>query len=423
MRRLIFFLPFLVACANASTQIAEQPHTELPPPRVVQLSSTPRPTHTPTLTSTFTPFPLPSDTASPTITLTQTTAPSSTASATLAPKPSSSSIANTQPSNTQTTQLPNNPTPSPVPVAHPYSRPIIVANYLAWYDPTSWSTGCTSDSPAAGAYTSSDSATISRHISQAQQAGLDGFTVHWGGPGDVTDGVLAQILNQGFGATATFLNHFFYGLQARATVAANLSGLMSKANAYGNWIRYAGKPVIFFADMQRVDTSGGLTPQQAWEQIRAATDPAHTTIWIAEGLDPSYLATFDGLYVYKIDHNCCPGAYASAGKWAGWVREAERLYGPRFWVATIQPGWDDSLTINETCNGVRVSSEPFARDREGGAYYQRTAGAALGTSPDMIVLNSFNEWVEGSFIEPSVGLGDLYLTLTAQYAAQFHGSR
>ncbi len=418
MRRILFLLSFvLAACASGSTAPATQV-VELPPPKVIERTSTPIPSDTPTITLTVT------NTLTPTATdtATATSAPSDTATASVrASSPPVTAAAS--PGVTVTVSVQNSPTSTLAPVAHPYSSPIIIANYLAWFDTGSWSTGCTSDSPAAGAYNSDDSSIIARHIVEAQSAGLDGFAIHWGGPGDRTDRNLSQVLSQGFGATATFLNHFFYGVLPRSTVAANLSYIINTYTGSGSWIRYAGKPVIFFADMQRVDTSGGMKAVDAWKAIRDSVDPNHNTIWIAEGLDPSYLSVFDGLYIYKIDHNCCASAYQSVGKWSGWVREAEKLYGPRYWVATIQPGWNDSLTVNEACNGVRVSSEPFARDREGGAYYQRTVDSAFGTRPDMIIVNSFNEWVEGSFIEPSAGFGDLYIALTAQYAQQFHGSR
>ncbi len=410
-RPLFFFLSLLLfSCVSASATQT----TELPPPRVIERTQTPFPTDTaaptffpspttslPSTESPTAPPPIDSPTAAPTLAVPASTVASAPTTAALAPTTA----------------------PVAVPSAHDYSRPIIIANYLAWYDTGSWASGCTSDSPAAGAYNSDDGGTISRHISLAQSAGLDGFAVHWGGPGDRTDANLSKILGQGFGATVNFLNHFFYGVASRASVASSLSYVINTYTGNGSWIRYAGKPVLFFADMTRIDTSGGLTPQQAWESVRNSVDPNHSTLWIAEGLDPSYLKVFDGLYVYRIDHNCCPAAYQSAGKWSGWVRDAEKLYGPRYWVATIQPGWNDSLTSNPACNGVRVSAEPFARDREGGAYYQRTVNSAFSTMPDMIIVNSFNEWVEGSFIEPSAGFGDLYITLTAQYAGQFHGSR
>jgi len=87
------------------------------------------------------------------------------------------------------------------------------------------------------------------------------------------------------------------------------------------------------------------------------------------------------------------------------------------------PGWDDLNSAQAHCVDLRVSSEQFARDRGNGAYYARTWEAVLPTAPDMILVHSFNEWVEGSYIEPSNHFGDRYIHLTAQWVAQFQASR
>ncbi len=308
---------------------------------------------------------------------------------------------------------------------HAYFPPVVMANYLPWYDTSSWSKGCTSDSPSAGPYLSDDGGTIARHIAEGQRAGLDGFNVHWISPGDRTDTILAAILAQGgsFKAAATFLNHSFTGA-ARGTIAANLSYIINTYSGSGNYLNFGGRPVIFFAGMPRVDQSGGLSPKAAWAEIRAAADPNRNSIWIAEGLEPSYLDVFDGLYVYKIDHNCCPFAYQSAERWEGWVRQAEQNSGlQKYWAATMQPGWNDVLSTSANCVDNRVGVETFSRDREGGAYYERMFNSAMATRADILIVNSFNEWVEGSFIEPSALFGDFYLDLTAQFAASYRALR
>jgi uncharacterized protein YraI len=43
----------------------------------------------------------------------------------------------------------------------------------------------------------------------------------------------------------------------------------------------------------------------------------------------------------------------------------------------------------------------------------------MASQPNWIVINSFNEWPEGSYIEPSVAYGDHYLALTAVWSQQF----
>jgi hypothetical protein len=178
--------------------------------------------------------------------------------------------------------------------------------------------------------------------------------------------------------------------------------------------------VIIFADVYRVPVHQGQTPQQAWAAIRALADPQGNALWIAEGLDASYLQIFDGLYVYKITHADYPNDYLKAARWANAVRQWQATTGkPKLWFGTISPGWDDTRS---TCQAdVRVPSKPHKIDRQDGAFYQATFNAAMQSNPDGLWINSFNEWVEGSYLEPSVQYGDRYLKLTGDLVRRFKG--
>jgi uncharacterized protein YraI len=102
---------------------------------------------------------------------------------------------------------------------------------------------------------------------------------------------------------------------------------------------------------------------------------------------------------------------ATNQKFAGRVAGARETYGTyKLWVATVMPGYDDTR--------IRGGGG-FARGRDGGAYFAQSWQAAINSSPNWIVVNSFNEWPEGSYIEPSAAYGDQFLSASASYAQQF----
>jgi len=344
-------------------------------------------------------------------------------------------------SPTATTGSTPTATPGPTPMAtqttaggvHPEVPGLVLANYFPWYDPDTWATGCTSgnDRPRDGVYNSDEPMVISRHIGQARESGLSGFAVHWFAPGERTDRNLLKLLEhspEGFDSTITFLYHILPGANQQGVINA-LRHVQGTYVGHPRFLHVAGKPVIFFADMYRVPDLDGSRPASdqdvattvtRWAEIRNAVDPGHTMWWIAEGERDGYLEVFDGLYVYKIDHACCPTAYRKAPRWADWVRGWEHQTGrPKLWVGTVMPGWDDLNSDQAHCADLRVSAQPFARARDDGAYYAQTWEAILPTAPDMILVHSFNEWVEGSYIEPSTHFGDRYIQLTAQWVVQF----
>ena len=93
-----------------------------------------------------------------------------------------------------------------------------------------------------------------------------------------------------------------------------------------------------------------------------------------------------------------------------WPRPRQAQGVHKFWVATVMPGYND----------LRVRpGGGFAQDREGGGYYRRAWQAAIDSRPNWIVITSFNEWPEGTYIEPSAAYGDQYIGLTAHWSAQF----
>jgi hypothetical protein len=196
-------------------------------------------------------------------------------------------------------------------------------------------------------------------------------------------------------------------LGSPAAVQQALRALLDTHAQHPAYLRYEGKPVIFFWRQQRYDLG-------TWAAIRAAVDPEHRTLWIEEGVDVTPLSVFDGHHLYSVTWNPPTDMAYTANKFARRVRDqAARLGAPKVYVATVMPGYDDRKTGR---------GNAFVAAREDGAYYERSWRAAIGSGPDWIVITSFNEWPEGTYIEPSQAYGSHYIQMTAAWSAVFHNS-
>ena len=303
-------------------------------------------------------------------------------------------------------------TAPPAALAAPEPARPMLAFYYAWYDMNTWSSGRVADQPTVR-YNSYERGTIERHVGLARQAGLDGLIVAWLGPNNPTDANLGTLLSVAQGSD--FLVSMYFEttspfLQSRADVANALRRAIS-LTSHPNWLRHGGKPVIFFWRPSAVKVGPGESPLDAWLNLRQEVDPGHSTIWIGEGDDFSYLAAFDGIHPYSIAWSGDPaGTLATYGQRTH--DKAAQLGAPKLWVPVIMPGYDDRNTGR---------GDAYVRDREDGRYYERTFAAALASQPDWaIIVNSFNEWAEGSMIEPSVTYGDKYINLTRGFADRYH---
>jgi hypothetical protein len=294
------------------------------------------------------------------------------------------------------------------PVAHAQNERLVLAFYYAWFDQATWQSGQLSDQPAQ-LYDSRDHATIQRHVAQAKSAGIDALVQSWygpsGGANNMTESNFATLLDvaaaSGLRAAVDFETQgpFF---SSAGDVQSALATLLAGHARHPAYLKVNGKPVVFFWRQQRFGVD-------AWAAIRQQVDPERESIWIAEGTDLAYLRVFDGIHLYSVAWSADP-APVLVNFGAKVRKAAQDLGGFRYWVATAMPGYDDTRLRG---------AGGFARPRANGDYYRATFSGAAQSGADWTLVTSFNEWLEGSMIEPSVSYGDTYLNLTRELAAAY----
>lgn len=254
------------------------------------------------------------------------------------------------------------------------------------------------DYPSIGKYDSRDPGVAGTQIDQAQSAGIDAFVVSWFGVGEqvTTTPSLRNLLDQaaprGFevGAVIDVFNPVFN--RNWDEIAASVNYLVNDLSNHPAYLRYNGKPVIMFAFQGNVGLSSA-----DWVAMRNQIDPQRRTIWIAEGVDGCclYGGAMDGMYAFNI-------AWAD-GSSARFLRERNAVLnnGGSIYLPTVHPGWDESL-IAQRDNRPNPTSP---RSRAGGQFLTNSWNGAVSAGTDVILIGTWNEFIENSHIEPSQQYG------------------
>ena len=293
----------------------------------------------------------------------------------------------------------------------------VLAFYYMWYTPSTWCLCTMSDLPTVQ-YNSGDTATIARQVNWAANAGLTGYISSWWGPGSATDVNFGKLLaysatlqqQTGYHFTSTI---YFESDAPQLNSSSNMvAGLNYVISHYANspyFFHWHGKPVIFFWD-----PLGGGRTLSTWASIRGQVDPHNAMIWSAEGVDTSMLSVFDGIHLFSagywgIQHNDMSAVDQGFRAKIDAYNSANHTQ--KIWAAGVLPGYNDTRVPGRT--GTYIVA------RNNGATYSESWQGAIASNPDWITITSFNEWFEGSMLEPSVTYGNLYLNLTAQFTRQW----
>ena len=262
--------------------------------------------------------------------------------------------------------------------------------------------------PAAGPYSSKNSTLLRAQLASLKACGVSAIVVSWWGRPGVSSGDSQGVLTGGAAALAldaaaavggirVALHLEPYAGRTAESLAGDLAHIAAEFGSHPALHRDAtGRPVYFVYDSyhlpphewRRLFTAGGDLSVRG-----TAADGTFLGLWLEAGHGKDLAeGGFEGGYTYFAADGFSYGS--TTRNWGAMAAEAAAL-GLSF-VPSVGPGYDDSK--------IRPWNSHNRRDREGGGYYKRMWKAALDATPapSLVTVTSFNEWGEGTQIEPAV---------------------
>ncbi len=263
--------------------------------------------------------------------------------------------------------------------------------------------------PLLGAYSSRDPKIIAQHMAWLRQAGIGLIITSWWGPGSREDQAVPQLMDiaDQYGIKVAFHIEPYSGRTAEKLVE----------DVKYIYKMYGDKPAFFYSDatsqysadarprgmffVWNIENSEADHPVQA-EYWLPAMDAIHALpqggLIIADTTQTNWVdaAHFDGLYNYATLNLEQNGGF-------NWARS---LPPNSLYIPSVIPGF--------SAKRIGYPSDTYVPRDDGATFNsQWTAALDTGMEPAMVTVTSFNEWHEGSMIEPAApgandGKGNTY---------------
>ena len=259
--------------------------------------------------------------------------------------------------------------------------------------------------PVLGPYSSHDPKVVREHMRMMKEAGITGVIVSWWGQRDFSDRAMPLILDECAKQKMTATIYYERVPRPRdpQTAITDFKYVLSQYAEHSAFLRVGNRPVIVVYGR----AMGQLSLEQ-WAEVIAETK----VVAIADGYSVGNALVFDGVHTYNpvgiytnksLDEIRTTGRKTSQ-EWVKLAREHRKIS-----VVTVLPGYDDT----------KIRTPGLKLDRFDGKLYDIVWEEAVAADPDWIFVTTFNELHEGSEIEPTLELGDLYLRKTAGHAKPF----
>jgi glycoprotein endo-alpha-1,2-mannosidase len=242
--------------------------------------------------------------------------------------------------------------------------------------------------PARGIYSSTDRLVTAEQMDELHVAGVDEVAVSWWGRGSAEDTRLPSVISAARAHGLTVAAHLEpYTGRTVASTVADVRYLRSLGIRTFYVYRALELPSLDWAAANGALRSEGLTMIAQTALVGAAA-----------------AAGFDGVYTYDI-------VVYGGDKFMRLCRQTHKLH--LLCAPSVGPGYD----------ARRGSGDPKVKLRRNGATYDHMWRAAIAAGADRVTITSYNEWHEGTQIEPAAlpGRHGRYRYLSYDGAWGLHG--
>lgn len=336
---------------------------------------------------------------------------------------------------------------SGVPYSLAYEEGVKVgAYYYIWYGlpppyPNHWNESI-KDIPFLGKYNSSDPTVADKHILLAKQHGIDFFAVSWMGKGTWIDWDFDDIdrnLQRGL-LNASHMQNFNFCLFYETQIVLNtsiqghknfteifLNDMVYAAQHYfnnPNYLHIDDKPVLFIYNLPYLYLYSPVPAQELLEQTRQQLASLRSDVYFIGDVGGGSHTLYDINYTWLYSMNATTTYFFSEPS-KGWngVLEDARTYYPEWrsfmnsrgikFIPNAYPGFN-----NTDLNGV---VEPVVLPNNATMFRELLTIAINNADSDlkMVMITSWNEWLEDTAIEPSMELGEAFLHVICDIVPEF----
>lgn len=248
--------------------------------------------------------------------------------------------------------------------------------------------------PALGDYSSNNPDLVREHMKLIKQAGIGVMALSWWGKGDFTDRSVKMYLELAQEYRLKICFHIEPVYKSAQQFKDQIAYITENYVDHPAVFKYKGLPLYYLYDTGKVkyyEWSKLLSEKGELSLRNTALDAVFIGHWERER-DSGFIlkSGFDGFYTYYASEGFMWGCTST--NWpvmAKFAKENDLLF-----IPCPGPGYIDTR--------IRPWNTRNTEDRLGGVYYENMFMNAVKASPDFIGITSFNEWHEGTQIEPAV---------------------